>query len=191
MDTNENLIRALWRGQPVEQLPAMCIETLRERSEGIVRKAARRRWAEAISGGLSMALLAAVGWRLRTAAPLVSLSCILLVVGEAFVIRMMWRRSRPAMPPLGETTSAMLAHYQAELGRERDLFFSYWRWYVAPVVPGLLLFPVGASAALGWNEWIVGSVWAASLAATWAVIAVLTRRAARRLERQIASLGVA
>jgi len=185
----DDTLRALWRGQQAERVPEMSIETLREESDRIARKAARRRWAEVISGGLSMMLLAALGWGVRAAAPWVSVACLLLVAGEAVVIRMMWRRSSPAMPPLGETTSAMLTHYQLELARERDLFLGYWRWYVTPVVPGLLLFPIGVGAALGWNEWIVGSIWAASLGATWAVIALVTRRVAWRLERQIAALG--
>jgi len=181
-------LRALWRDQPTKEIPEMTIEVLRERSGRLARAVATRKWGETIAGALSMLLLAALGVHV-TGSPLLQLACLLLVVGEGVVIAGMWRRSTPAPAPVGAATGEFLGYYRGELARERDFLGTMARWYIAPVAPGIFLFPIAACAALGLPVFAVGVVATVSTAITYVIIVMPYRRTARRMGREIESLA--
>ena len=178
-------LRAMWREQPTKEIPEMSLDTLRARSGELARKVSRRKWGESIHGGVAIALavlgVRAIHW------PMIQLACLLLAVGEAVVIVGMWRRSAPVPAPIDATGADFLAYYRGELARERDRLWTIASWYLAPVVPGLLVLFVGVPIALGLVTVAVISV--ASIALTYAVIIALYRRSARRIGREIAALG--
>jgi hypothetical protein len=85
---------------------------------------------------------------------------------------------------LGVTAS--IEFHRRELVRQRDMLRSVWRWYIAPIVPGLAVFLAGTMPphspfwvylllALFFLVILGGIVW-------------LNRRGADRLDRQIAEL---
>jgi Flp pilus assembly protein TadB len=93
------------------------------------------------------------------------------------------RASAKTVPAdLGLTGS--LEFHRRELVRQRDMVESVWSWYLAPFVPGLLVFIKGVFPkhgpgfvlALAFHALVFGGIW-------W-----LNRRGARRLTRQIAEL---
>jgi len=161
---------------------------LRERSGRLARKVATRKWGETIAGAVSMLLLAALGVRV-TGAPLLRLTCVLLVVGEGIVIAGMWRRSAPGVAPVGTSTAEFLGYYRGELARERDFLKTLVRWYLAPVAPGIFLLPIAVCAALGLPTLAVGVVATVSTALTYAVIVALYQRSSRRIAREIQALA--
>jgi hypothetical protein len=184
----DDQLRALWRDQPVKEVPEMTIQVLREQSGRLAKKVSRRRWAETISGGTSMVLLVALAARVREA-PLVQISCAMLVIGEAIVIANLWRRGRSSSAPLDASMTSHLAYYRAELARERDLLATVARWYLAPTLPGLVFFPIAVALEIGVSPVIVGTATIASLALVEAIIVVVHRRAAGRLAKEIEALG--
>jgi len=181
-------LRALWRDQPTKEIPEMTIEVLRERSGRLARRVATRKWGETIAGGVSMLLLAALGVHVP-GAPLLRLACLLLVVGEGVVIAGMWRHSAPAPAPVGAATGEFLGYYRGELARERDFFRTMVRWYIAPVAPGIFLFPIAVCAALGVPVFAVGVVATVSTAITYVILVAFHRRSARRIVREIEALA--
>lgn len=185
--TSDDPLRALWRDQPTKEVAEMSIEVLRERSDRLARKVSQRKWSETVAGGVSIALLAALGVRL-TIAPLVQLACALLVVGEAAVLASLWRRSSPRPEPLSGATASYLASYRDALAKERDLLGSIWRWYLAPVVPGLVLFPIAVCVEIGVSPVIVGAGTVASVGLVCAIIVFAQRRTSRKLAREIDAL---
>jgi hypothetical protein len=185
---NGDDLRALWRDQPTKEIPEMTIEVLRERSGRLARKVATRKWSETIAGAVCMLLLAALGLHVP-GAPLLQLACALLVVGEGVVIAGLWRRSAPAPAPVSAATAELLGYYRGELARERDLLKTMAAWYLAPVAPGLFLFPLGACAALGVPMLAVGVVATVSTAITCVILVALYRRSARRIARELEALG--
>jgi len=180
-------IRALWRGQEAKEIPEMSLELLQARSGRLASKVAVRKWSETVAGGLSMFALGA--WGLLASTPLLRLSCALLVVGEAIVIAGMWRVSAKAPAPVGASTQDLLSFYRGELGRERDRLWTIARWYLAPVAPGIVLLPFGVYSALGISSPGVNVVTLGSTALAYVIIIALHRRSARRIARELESLG--
>jgi hypothetical protein len=187
MNGDEDL-RALWRQQPVKEVREMTIEDLREHRVRLAKKESRRLWSETIAGAISMALLTALGVR-AAGAPLVQVACAMLVIGEGVVIANLWRRGRPGLVPLDASTASHLAHYRTELAKERNLLATVAAWYLAPTLPGLMLFPIAVALEIGVSPVIVGAVTIASLALVEAIIVAVNRRQARRLAQEIEALG--
>jgi hypothetical protein len=181
-------IRAMWRKQPTTEMPEMSAEQLHKKSDQLARKVTSRKWVETVAGGVGLVAFAVLGVRWRET-PLLLFACALLVLGEAVVILGMWRRSVVTPAPVSATTADFLAHYRAELGHERDRLWTVPIWYLGPIAPGLAVFPfaVCVSAGLPWG-WVCAT-WLPSLVLTCAIIAYLNRRVARRIAREIESLG--
>jgi hypothetical protein len=188
-EKTDDPLTALWRSQPLPAAPAATAEGLALRSRQLARKATRRFWGEAFSGGLSALLLLWLASAVE--APLLRLSCLLLVAGEAVVLTGLRRRSRPAPAPLEQSTSAFLSWCRGELLRERELHRTVLRWYLLPMLPGLgLLFYAGCSALGIWTA-PVALVGLGSTAATLAVVVLVHRHLAHRLARELEALSAA
>jgi hypothetical protein len=121
--------------------------------------------------------------------PLVWAACAVLVVGEAVVVAGVWRRSRRAAAPPDGTTAEVLAHYRGELLRERETLRTVWRWYLAPVLPGLVLFPVAVCVQVGIRALPVGVGCAVATLGVCALVVAVNRRAAGKVAREIEALG--
>jgi hypothetical protein len=181
-------LRALWRDQPTKELPEMTLDVLHGRSKRLTRKVSTRKWSETIAGAACMLLLAALGARVA-GAPLLRLTCLLLVVGEGIVIAGMWRRSTVTAAPVGATTRAFLDYYRAELARERDRLKTIARWYLAPVAPGIFLLPIALCAAVRGPTLVAGAITTVATALTYVILVALYRRSAGKIGREIDALG--
>ncbi|MBX7540717.1 hypothetical protein [Qipengyuania sphaerica] len=87
-------------------------------------------------------------------------------------------------------------HHRAQLVRQRDLLRDVPRWYLAPLVPGILgVYLAGISRASDKAGWIaaVGDVWVPLFGTVAFIIFVgwLNLRTARKLDREIAAVDAA
>ena len=189
-------LRALWRDQATGDRTAAVArvtpEALRERADKLARQSWRRNVRETVAGVLGAILVAALGWYMPI--PLTQIGCVLLILGDVWVLVVLWRRgrARPSPPPTAPTAEH-LAHLRAELARERDLLASVLGWYLAPLIPGQVLIPLGMILEVGkhapplWT-WLTMFAWLACGAAAFTGIAWANRRKSRRLARELEAL---
>jgi len=184
---------ALWRAQPTDASAAQLTpEALRQRADKLARQTLRRNVRETVGGVIGGAATAWIGW--VTPIPLAQIGAALIVLGTVWILVVLWRRgrARPA-PPATAPTAEHLAHLRAELARERDLLRSVWSWYLAPLVPGLILMPLGLilevakRAPAAW-AWLTMITWIACGAAVMVLVWWLNRRKSRQLGREIDAL---
>jgi hypothetical protein len=163
----------IWQDQPVEGT-TLSLDEIRRRAgrfESRIRKRNRREYigAAAVAVAFSFYIFKFSDWAIRAGS-------LLVLAGTAYVVVQLYRRSNPSTLPgeLGLTGS--VAFYRQELVRQRDLVRSVWSWYLAPLVPGLLVISKGKIITLVVNAVVFGGVW-------W-----LNLRGAARPTRQIEEL---
>jgi hypothetical protein len=76
--------------------------------------------------------------------------------------------------------------HRRELTRQRDLLRSVWRWYIAPIAPGLVIFSAGAASHAGSGSGFYRVL--VLYAVVFGFIVWLNYRGSLRLDRQIAEL---
>ena len=98
-----------------------------------------------------------------------------------------WRRL-----PEDAGLSSCVEFQRRELERQRDLLRSVWRWYLAPMIPGLAVVIAAVARAnrhhLKYPEALAG-ICAIFIAAGFLFVASLNRKAARRLQCRIDQLN--
>ncbi len=173
--------RQLWREQAVPALQALPTDELAAQSRQLRHKLSRRNRRETLAAALVALVFLAYAWIFPHW--LTKLGALLVVAGEAV---MLWQlKRRASLQPLPEALGAsLLQFHRAELARQRDALRSVWRWYVAPIVPGLLLFLCGRQIENGhWQAWPFVVTALVLAAVVW-----INRRAAQQLQREIEAL---
>jgi hypothetical protein len=119
--------------------------------------------------------------------PVARIGAALIACGVVFVLTYLALRGRP---PEARREASTLACYRAELEHRRDLLARVPSWYVAPFMPGMIVFLAGI-AIDRWGEPQTLPTLAMVVAIVLAVnvgIILLNRRAARKLARELAEL---
>lgn len=163
-------------------------DALAQTSVRLRRRVRRRDLTEYVAGLLAAAIFVhlaiyAQDWGVRV-------GCAAIVLGTSATLFNLWRR-RPHGPENYE--AAGVDYHRAQLVHQRDVLASVWRWYLAPVVPGMMILVVAIGRTAGQHM----STGAAVLAMSTAVLPVvavlwgihkLNRAAARRLQKTIDAL---
>lgn len=162
---------------------------LAERARVLRRRVWRRDAIEYAAGALvavafSWMGLASPDWGVRIA-------CLVQVVGVLVVMRNLWTR-RPTDDPAALDRDA-LSHLRALLTEQRDALASVGRWYIGPMLPGMILFLAAVSrvtaSKTGWGPALgVAALAAAIVCGVFYGVLRLNRHAARTLDNQIAAL---
>ena len=155
------------------------------------RRIRRRNLIEYLTGGLVIPVFAWVAWLTARAGEIViTLGWGLGIVGMVVVLTALYHRAGnlPNRPEID-----CRSHLRAQYEHQRQALMGVPRWYLTPLVPGVVLVFVGSALPiardLGWGVALAGiALPAAFVAAIFAGIAWLNRRAARTLEREIAAL---
>jgi hypothetical protein len=184
----EHTISALWRSQD-RDVRAPSSAELAARAAVLHRRVVVRNRIEYAAGALVAAVFVAVA----IAVPMLEfrLACLLIILGVAVTCRNLHRQRTTA--PDDRIGEACADHYRSELARQRDSLASVWRWYLGPLVPGI----VAMFAAVAWRT-IPLAGWQATLfaigpgalaiAGGFVAIHLLNRFAARRLQTAIDAL---
>lgn len=179
---NPESIREFWQSQEGASQP-MPIEELRRRAATLETRIRRRNWRE-----YAAALLVSVCclWMLSVRTPWhVRAGAVLTLAGMAAVCFNLHRKGSAPLAPDAATVSR--DWYRQELERQRDLLRGVWKWYLGPMVPGLAM-------------WFAGGLWdhpehwprvlplCGFAAALFIAIGKLNQYAARKIDKEIASL---
>jgi hypothetical protein len=129
--------------------------------------------------------------------PIVQAGAGLIMAGALYVCWQLYRLGRSATRgELNAAAESWAAFHRGELARQREALRTVWSWYLAPFVPGMLVFLAGvsfteANPAPFPARLAVFLVGAGLMAAVFAVIAWINALAAKKLDAQIAALDQA
>lgn len=172
---------SLWRDQALPPLQPLPPQELADKAAKLQATVSRRNRRELIAAALVVPVFLVYAWIFPHW--LTKLGALLTVAGVGVTV---WQlRRRASARPLPEALAgSLLGFHRGELVRQRDALRSVWLWYVAPSVPGMLLFLCGRSIENGaWEASVFGGV-----AAVLGGVVLLNLYAARSLQRQIDKL---
>jgi Flp pilus assembly protein TadB len=172
---------SLWRGQGLTPLQPLPPEELARQAHPLQDTVARRNRREVLASALITPVFLFYAWYFPHW--LTKLGALLTVAGTGVVMWQLHRRAR-ARPLPEALAGSLMEFHRAELARQRDALRSVWRWYIGPLVPGLVLFLCGRQIENG--SWQPAAF--AIVALLLAGVVVLNLHAARRLQRQIDKL---
>lgn len=131
--------------------------------------------------------LATPDWGIRAAV-------VLIIAGVAYIS---WKLATIAGAKRKNDGVSWADFHRAELVRQRDATASVWRWYLAPLLPGMAAFILATvrSPAEGdiplLARLVIGAIAVAWVGAVFFGIAALNKRASRKLQEEIDKLDEA
>lgn len=189
--TNElrNPAQRLWQDQPVEGI-TMSVETIRKRAAKFERKILWRNVREYVAALIAAALL---GYFLVTAKDVFArVTFGLFIAGLLWMVVQLHRKGSVMTMPAGLGTLTSLQFYRTQLERQREAVDTVWSWYLAPLIPGFLVYTVwSAIRSPHPATWVGLAVMDVVIAGVFYVIWKMNARAARCLQRMIDELKAA
>ena len=184
-------IRSLWQSMPVDPV-LISMDEMRARTQKFEQKIRRRNYIEYAASVLVVAIF---GWYATfplPATPLWPIANLMIIGGILLVVWNLHRKARASAPPSDASAATLIDFQRAEFARQRDSLKTVWRWYVLPVVPGLILWfiavAVGIPAKDPVRAAIVLSGTALVVLVVFAAIILLNLLGAAHLQRQIDAL---
>lgn len=173
--------RLLWREQAAPALQPLPADALAAQARRLQHTVGRRNRRETVAAVLVAVVFLGYAWFFPYW--LTKLGALLNVAGVGVMLWLLHRRA--SAQPLPEALAdSLLQFHRNALARQRDALRSAWRWYVAPLVPGLVLFLCGRQIENGqWQPWSFVLTALVMAGVVW-----INRRAAHQLQREIDAL---
>ena len=178
-------IRNVWQNQSVDNA-AMPLEEIRRRAQKFQSKIAWRNRREYL--GAAIVVITFGYYIYKFPYPMIRAGSALIIAGTLYVIYQLHRRASPQTLPSELALVGSVEFYRRQLVRQRDALQSVWKWYLSPLIPGLLVFTAGIPWGRPDPHRRSGAFYFAFIAIVFLGIWWLNRRAAARLDRQIAEL---
>jgi len=186
-ESPNNSVLEIWQSQPVE-VTKMSAEVLRKRANKLEH---RVWWRNAREYAASLGAAVLLAYSFATTHDLLS-----RVAFGLFFLGLIWigvqlhrKGSAKSMPTAVDTVSS-LRFYRAELERQRELVSSIWSWYLAPLVPGFIVYTIGHAIRVPHPAaWAKLALLDAMVALMFLLIWRLNMRTARCLDRMIHELN--
>ena len=188
--TDFDQIRALWTAQPVEPF-TLSVDQLRKRAGKFQARIRQRNITEYLAALLVIGVFGWMAWLIPVFT--VKAGALLIILGALYVCWKLHKIAGQGAGQQADNADRLLDHHRTELLRQRDALASVWRWYLAPFVPGSVLFVAGGDfspdtglpflaglATFAISMAIMGSVFAGVI---W-----LNNRAVKQLDAEIAEL---
>lgn len=181
--------QTVWKEQPV-MTHAITMHDLERRDARLDRQLRRRNRFEYLAAALAGVVLLFAGAATLVEAAMLSdvlmgAGFLTLAAALGFVCLQIHRRSAVGLH--GDPAQDGLAFHRARLARERSLLRTAWLWYVGPMVPGFALI-YGSMLLEPEPRWTFALVGGGLTLLLLVSVALLNRRAAGRLDREIAEL---
>jgi hypothetical protein len=137
-------------------------------------------------GAAALGVAVSVISLVRATQPLQRAGLVLLILGMGYVALGLYRRASSRKVPSSLNGPETFRFYRAELAHQRDALQGVLGWYIAPLLPALLLMTAGQMSG-GFGTWKI--VPATLLWVFFAVLVTwLNRRAARKVQQRIDAL---
>jgi hypothetical protein len=179
----------LWQNQKTEGV-RMSVEQVRLEARRFQRKISARNLREYVA---ALAVFAFFGYEfLRVRGlPLLRVGFGLILAGTAYLVWHLLSKGSPAEADESAGLSGWIEFRRRELVRQRDLLQGIWRWYLGPVIPGILVVVI-AFGRVVWRRvahpaFLVGTD-VLLMAAVFFVLDRVNAKGARKLQWQIDEL---
>jgi len=177
---NEAELRALWRDDGTSFTP-LALDDIKRRAARLSDVVRRRNRREYIGAALVLAVFGA--YAVMLPGFLLKAGSLLTMAAAVIVARQLARRS--SGPDPDAEAQDVRGYYRARLVREEHLLANVGRWYLAPFLPGLLLFLAGLAAARGLENPLAFALILAFQFLVFGGIWLLNRHAAARIRAHI------
>ena len=114
----------------------MSVEEIRKRSAKFEKRIMWRNLREYVAGAIAAGFLAS--FIVKSHDLFFQLACGLMIAGLAYMAYQLHRRTTPRRMPAELGAANSLQFHRAELERQMDFLRHIWRWYLGPLIPGLL-----------------------------------------------------
>lgn len=183
-------LRSLWSQQKEEPF-AMSLADIHQRAERFQTRIQWRNMIEYGAGGI--VIFAFSGIALATPDIWVRLAVGLIIAGVLYIT---WQLSRLAGVGAKQDGVSWADFHRAELVRQRDAVASVWRWYLAPLLPGIAAFLLASAASPTEDMPVLARIAFLALGIAWVAavffgIAAMNKRAAKELQDEIDQLDKA
>jgi len=181
-----NDLKTLWKSQGTE-FPPMSLEDIRTQAGKLHSNVRWRNIREAAAAVLVVGGFGFYLWWFPD--PLMRAGSVLVILGTLFVMWKLFTRGKSETLPGERSATTWTDYYRGELVRQRDLLKSVWKWYLAPLVPGMAIFLAGMAHSRPYaaSGKIAGV--AALCALVFLGIGLLNNWGARQLQKRIDALG--
>lgn len=140
-------------------------------------------------------VVACFGWTAASVPePIVQVGAGLIIAGALYVCWQVYKLGRAAtQDELHAGAQSWAAFHRAELTRQREALRTVWSWYLAPFIPGMLVFLVGVSFTSAnpvplVAKLVVLVLGAAIVGSVFAAVAWINALAVKKLDAEIAAL---
>lgn len=191
--TDRDPFQTLWTDQKEEPF-TMSLADVRARATRFQSRIRTRNFIEYAAAALVIGVFGWMAWLIPE--PAVKAGAVLIILGALYVCWKLHALAGAESVSGPDTASSLAEFHRAQLVRQRTALASVWQWYLAPFVPGMLVFILGtslsadtnlpmaarlvsAATSLGMGAAIFGTVW-------W-----LNQRVVKRLDREIAEIDAA
>ena len=144
---SDDQFHKLWQEQEGVTM-TWTIEQLREKVAGFEKRIHRRNLPWYAAGGLALVVCIVFGARSHELT--MRIGCLMLVPALTFVLVHLYRRSRVEFAT--SLSESGFGCYRRQLERQRELWKTYWSWYIAPTLPGLAVILIGGPIERGGHK---------------------------------------
>jgi predicted NBD/HSP70 family sugar kinase len=181
-------LKSLWLSQDQEPF-AMSVSEIHARAE---RFQGRIRTRNVIEYGAAAFSIVAFGvFAIILPDPIIRIGVALIIAGLIYVCWKLSRLGRAAHDNDRARAASIADFHQSELMRQRAALASVWRWYIAPLVPGLVVFVAGVALAIPAPISEKLSLFGTTLgfaALVFAAVIWLNGQAVKRIDAELAAL---
>jgi hypothetical protein len=183
----ENPVQDLWQHQPVEGIQ-MSVEELRRRAGKFERTIYWRNVGEYVGALVALGPLAYFFATTHDVLSRVSFG--LFIAAMVWIVVQLHRKGSSRKLPNGVDTLTGLRFYRAELERQLEALRSVWSWYLAPLVPGFVVYTIGHAVKVPRPaSWAGLALMNLMVAVLFVWIWRMNQKAARCCERMIEELN--
>jgi len=187
MSEQENPTQKLWQNQPVEGI-RMSAEEIHKRAGNFEKRIWWRNVREYVASAVAVGLFTYFFATSHDALSRVTFA--LFIAGMVWIVVQLHRLGSAKSLPVGLDTSSSLRLYRAELERQLAVVKNVFWWYLAPLVPGFVVYTIGYAVKVPRPvAWAGLALMDVIIAGMFYGVWRMNMRAARCLQKMIAELN--